>query len=93
MVHNKLKIVLVGIFYLLSIFSRSFVYVCVFKYVYVFVVEYLQNAYCNSTANEDSDSDSVNGYSDVIYVHIQRPVDWREISVKQSVGKCKQNNF
>ena len=24
---------------------------------------------------------------------LQRPVDWREISMKQSVGKCKQINF
>ena len=40
-------------------FSRSFVYMCVFlKYVYVFVVEYLHDAYCNSAANKDFDSDS-----------------------------------
>ena len=25
--------------------------------------------------------------------HSQCPVDWREISMKQSVGKCKQINF
>ena len=24
---------------------------------------------------------------------LQCPVDWREISMKQSVGKCKQINF
>ena len=28
-----------------------------------------------------------------ISVAPQRPVDWREIFMKQSVGKCKQINF
>ena len=40
--------------HLVNLFPRLF---CVI-YVYVFVVEYLQNAYCNSAANKDFDSDS-----------------------------------
>ena len=30
---------------------------------------------------------------ELLWVPMQRLVDWREISMKQSVGKCKQINF
>ena len=31
-------------------------------------------------------------YTKILEVNAICPVDWREISVKQSVGKCKQSN-
>ena len=32
-------------------------------------------------------------YFYTIHMYSKCPVDWREISMKQSVGKCKQINF
>ena len=33
-------------------------------------------------------------YTEILEVNLfYGPVDWREISMKQSVGKCKQINF
>ena len=33
------------------------------------------------------------GFSPINGAYCICPVDWRETSMKQSVGKCKQNNF
>ena len=30
---------------------------------------------------------------ELLYTKSQRPIDWREIFMKQSEGKCKQINF
>ena len=41
----------------------------------------LNGAYCIGTSGKRMSTNAI------------RPVEWREISTKQSVGKCKQINF